>query len=43
MMIETLALAAPGVAAGWSLLYVVLGGAIFGALLIFFGLKALGH
>jgi hypothetical protein len=30
-------------AAGWSLLYLLFGGGIFGALVIFFGLKALGH
>jgi hypothetical protein len=42
-MIETLALATPVLAAGWSLLYLLFGGGIFGALVIFFGLKALGH
>ena len=30
-------------AAGWSLLYLMLGGGFFGALLIFFGLKAVGR
>ncbi|HEX4512651.1 MAG TPA: hypothetical protein VGH87_00155 [Polyangiaceae bacterium] len=43
MMIETLTLATPVLAAGWSLLYLLFGGGIFGALVIFFGLKALGH
>ena len=42
-MIETLILATPVFAAGWSLLYLLFGGGIFGAILIFFGLKALGH
>jgi len=42
-MIETIALATPVLAAGWSLLYLLFGGGIFGALVIFFGLKALGH
>jgi len=43
IMIETIALATPVLAAGWSLLYLLFGGGIFGALVIFFGLKALGH
>ncbi|MFO0679204.1 MAG: hypothetical protein U0169_21935 [Polyangiaceae bacterium] len=34
---------APVLAAGWSLLYLLLGGGMGGALLIFFGLKALGR
>ncbi len=38
-----LAIAAPpALAAGWSLLYLVAGGGIGGAILLFFGLKALG-
>lgn len=32
----------PVLAAGWSLLYILLGGGLGGALLIFLGLKALG-
>jgi hypothetical protein len=43
IMIETIALATPVLAAGRSLLYLLFGGGIFGALVIFFGLKALGH
>jgi hypothetical protein len=42
-MIETIAATTPVLAAGWSLLYLLFGGGIAGALLIFFGLKALGH
>ena len=42
-MVETISIATPVLAAGWSLLYVVLGGGLFGAIFIFFGLKALGH
>ena len=38
-----LALAAPPIlAAGWSLLYLLFGGGIGGAILIFLGLKAIG-
>ncbi len=39
-MIELAATAAPALAAGWALLYLLLGGGIGGALLIFLGLKA---
>jgi len=42
MMIETLALA-PALADGWSLVYLLFGAGIFGALVVFFGLKALSH
>ena len=43
MMTDALATATPVLAAGWSLLYLLFGGGIGGALLIFFGLKVLGH
>lgn len=43
MMLETITAATPVLAAGWSLLYLVFGGGIGGALLIFVGLKALGR
>ena len=33
----------PVLAAGWSLLYLLFGGGFGGALLIFFGLKAIGR
>ncbi len=33
----------PVLAAGWSFLYLLMGGGLFGALLIFFGLKAVGR
>ena len=33
----------PVLAAGWSLLYLLGGGGIFGAIILFFGLKAIGH
>jgi hypothetical protein len=42
-MVETIATTAPVLAAGWSLLYMLFGGGIGGALLIFLGLKALGR
>lgn len=42
MMIETITNAPPVLAAGWSLLYLLFGGGIGGALLIFVVLKALG-
>jgi len=38
-----LAMHSPVLAAGWALLYLLFGGGIFGALVIFFGLKALGR
>ncbi len=43
MMIQTLASATPVLAAGWSLLYLLLGGGLGGAALIFFGLKLAGR
>ena len=43
-MITELALATPPVlAAGWSLLYLLFGGGLGGAVLIFFGLKLIGR
>lgn len=42
-MIQTLASATPMLAAGWSLLYLLLGGGLGGAALIFFGLKMFGR
>ncbi len=43
MMTEALASSTPVLAAGWSLLYMLFGGGLGGALLIFIGLKALGR
>jgi len=43
MMTETIALGSPVLAAGWSLLYLLFGGGIGGALLIFVALKAIGR
>jgi hypothetical protein len=43
MMLETITAATPVLAAGWSLLYLVFGGGIGGAFLIFVGLKAIGR
>lgn len=43
MISETIATATPVLAAGWSFLYLLFGGGLGGALLIFFGLKALGR
>jgi hypothetical protein len=43
MMLEIVTTATPVLAAGWSLLYLLFGGGIGGALLIFFGLKAIGR
>ncbi len=43
MMIETMANASPVLAAGWAFLYMLFGGGIGGALLIFIGLKAIGR
>ncbi len=43
MMTEALATSTPVLAAGWSLLYLLFGGGLGGALLIFFGLKAVGR
>ncbi|MDB4929552.1 MAG: hypothetical protein JWM10_2036 [Myxococcaceae bacterium] len=42
-MIQTLATATPVLAAGWSMLYLLLGGGLGGAALIFFGLKMFGR
>jgi hypothetical protein len=43
MMSETLATGMPVLAAGWSLLYLLLGGGVGGAFLLFIGLKVLGR
>ena len=43
MMIHALAMTAPVLAAGWSVLYLLLGGGLGGAVLIFFGLKLAGR
>ncbi len=43
MMLEAVALAVPVLAAGWSLLYLLMGGGFGGAVLIFFVLKAVGR
>jgi hypothetical protein len=43
MMTEALATQMPVLAAGWSMLYLLFGGGIGGALLLFFGLKAIGR
>jgi hypothetical protein len=43
MMTETIATGMPVLAAGWSLLYLLCGGGIGGAIVIFLGLKALGR
>jgi hypothetical protein len=42
-MIESLASTAPVLAAGWALLYMVFGGGLGGAFLIFIVLKMLGR
>lgn len=42
-MIHELATTSPMLAAGWALLYMVFGGGLFGAAVIFFGLKAIGR
>ncbi len=42
-MMLALATTLPALAAGWSLLYLLAGGGLGGAVLIFIGLKALGH
>ena len=41
-MTEAITLGTPVLAAGWSILYLLLGGGVGGAILIFFGLKVLG-
>jgi hypothetical protein len=43
MMTEALMTATPVLAAGWSLLYLLFGGGIGGAVLIFIALKAIGR
>lgn len=43
MMTDAIASASPVLAAGWSLLYLLLGGGVGGAFLIFLGLKVLGR
>jgi hypothetical protein len=44
VMVTEIAVASqPVLAAGWSLLYLLLGGGIGGAILIFLGLKAIGR
>ncbi len=43
MMIEALATATPVLAAGWSLLYLLFGGGLGGAVIIFVALKAIGR
>ena len=42
-MMPDLAAVSPTLAAGWSLIYLLMGGGLFGAIVIFFGLKAIGH
>ena len=42
MMTQALQSAPPVLAAGWSMLYLLAGGGIGGAILLFFGLKAIG-
>jgi hypothetical protein len=42
MVTEAIATGAPVLAAGWSLLYLLFGGGLGGAILIFIGLKAIG-
>jgi hypothetical protein len=43
LMIEAIATTTPVLAAGWSLLYMLFGGGVGGAFLIFLGLKAIGR
>jgi hypothetical protein len=43
MMTDAIATAPPVLAAGWALLYMLFGGGLGGAFLIFVGLKALGR
>ena len=43
IMITDLASSAPTLAAGWAFLYLLLGGGLGGAFLIFFGLKLAGR
>ena len=42
-MLTNLATVTPVLAAGWSLLYLLFGGGLGGAVLIFIGLKAVGR
>ncbi|HVU05418.1 MAG TPA: hypothetical protein VHE30_26910 [Polyangiaceae bacterium] len=42
-MLEIISTSAPTLAAGWSLLYLLFGGGLGGALLIFVLLKAVGR
>lgn len=42
-MLATITTTLPVLAAGWSLLYLLLGGGLGGALLLFLGLKAFGR
>lgn len=43
MMLATVATAVPVLAAGWSLLYLMMGGGLGGAVLLFIVLKMLGR
>jgi hypothetical protein len=43
MLLEAIAFNAPALAAGWSFLYLLLGGGLGGAVLIFIVLKMLGR
>ena len=43
MMTDAMLTGQPVLAAGWALLYLIFGGGLGGAALIFFGLKALGR
>jgi hypothetical protein len=43
MVTDALATSSPVLAAGWAFLYLLMGGGLGGALLIFVGLKALGR
>jgi hypothetical protein len=43
MMIDAVTAGGPVLAAGWSILYLLMGGSLGGAALIFFGLKAIGR
>lgn len=43
MMLEAIHSATPVLAAGWSLLYLLLGGGFGGAVILFFALKAIGR
>ncbi len=43
MMTDALATTSPVLAAGWALLYMLFGGGLGGAALIFFALKAIGR